>query len=69
MKAALHRGGANALNFYSTTAGDFHTYQVGACNAKGDFVEDTPPERTPTSGCPEGMDTCPLWASTRSTTA
>jgi len=114
MKAALHQGGANALNFYSTTAGDFlgwaylpdivtkpgqafldgvvidweslpgtsttyagrydqgetathevghwlnleHTF-YGACNAKGDFVDDTPPERTPTSGCPEGKDTCP----------
>jgi hypothetical protein len=114
MKAALHQGGADALNFYTTTAGDFlgwaylpdivtkpgqafldgividweslpgvsetyagrfdegktathetghwlnleHTF-YGACNAKGDFVDDTPPERTPTSGCPEGKDTCP----------
>jgi hypothetical protein len=114
MKAALHQGGSDALNFYSTTAAGFlgwaylpdivtkpgqafldgividweslpgtsttyagefdegktathetghwlnleHTF-YGACNAKGDFVEDTPPERTPTSGCPEGKDTCP----------
>jgi hypothetical protein len=114
MKAALHRGGDNALNLYSTTAGDFlgwaylpdittkpgqayldgivvdwesipgtsttyagrydqgetatheaghwldleHTF-YGGCNAKGDFVDDTPAERTPTSGCPEGKDTCP----------
>jgi hypothetical protein len=113
MKAALHQGGDNALNFYSTTAGDFlgwaylpdittkpgqayldgvvidweslrgtsttyagrydqgetathevghwldleHTF-YGACNAKGDFVDDTPAERTPTSGCPAGKDTC-----------
>jgi hypothetical protein len=35
-----------------------HTF-FGGCNAKGDFVDDTPPERTPTSGCPEGKDTCP----------
>jgi hypothetical protein len=114
MKAALRQGGDNALNFYSTTAGDFlgwaylpditdksgqayldgividwesipgtsttyagrydqgetatheaghwlnleHTF-YGGCNAKGDFVDDTPAERTPTSGCPAGKDTCP----------
>jgi hypothetical protein len=34
-----------------------HTFQ-GACNRWGDHVEDTPPEATPTSGCPVGKDTC-----------
>jgi hypothetical protein len=34
-----------------------HTF-YGGCNAKGDFVDDTPAQRTPTSGCPEGKDTC-----------
>jgi pregnancy-associated plasma protein-A len=113
MKAALHQGGNDALNLYSTTAGAFlgwaylpsivtkpgqayldgivvdwesmpgttttyagrydqgetatheaghwlnleHTFYRG-CSAKGDFVDDTPPERTPTSGCPAGKDTC-----------
>jgi hypothetical protein len=113
MKAALHQGGDNALNFYSTTAGPYlgwaylpdittkpgqayldgvvidwesipgtsttyagrydqgetathevghwlnleHTF-YGGCSAKGDFVDDTPAERTPTSGCPAGKDTC-----------
>jgi hypothetical protein len=113
MKRTLHRGGPEALNLYSTTAGDFlgwaylpdivtkpgqayldgvvidwesmlgtsttyagtfdqgetathevghwlnleHTF-FGGCNAKGDFVDDTPAQKTPTSGCPEGKDTC-----------
>jgi Pregnancy-associated plasma protein-A len=35
-----------------------HTFFRG-CNGEGDFVADTPYEATPTSGCPEGKDTCP----------
>ena len=111
MKRALHRGGFETLNVYSTTAGPYlgwaylpglsdsllyldgvvsdweampgtsdtyagrydrgqtlthevghwlnleHTF-FGGCNAKGDFVDDTPPMKEPTRGCPEGKDTC-----------
>ena len=34
-----------------------HTF-AGKCGPKGDFVDDTPAEKTPTSGCPAGKDTC-----------
>ena len=34
-----------------------HTFQ-GGCGPKGDFVDDTPAMLVPTSGCPEGKDTC-----------
>ena len=114
MKRALHAGGSNALNWYSTDAaaylgwaflpdiltkpgqayldgvvidwasvpgtsteyagkydqGETGTHEVGhwlnlehtfagGCGAKGDFVDDTPAEKTATSGCPAGKDTCP----------
>ena len=34
-----------------------HTF-FGGCATKGDFVADTPAQKTPTSGCPAGKDTC-----------
>jgi hypothetical protein len=35
-----------------------HTFE-GRCSPTNDFVADTPAQRTPTGGCPEGKDTCP----------
>ena len=113
MKSALRQGGADALNFYTSTAGPYlgwaylpdivtkpgqtdldgvvinwetlpgvsttwagrydqgetathevgrwlnleHTF-FGGCSNKGDFVDDTPAEKTPTDACPAGKDTC-----------
>lgn len=37
--------------------GLFHTFQ-GGCSKENDGVADTPAQRSPTSGCPEGKDTC-----------
>jgi len=39
-------------------AGLYHTFQ-GGCEAPGDEIEDTPPQATPSKGCPVNRKTCP----------
>ena len=51
--------GGSATHEVGHWLGLMHVFQNYACTGEGDSVDDTPPQKNSTRGCPASQDSCP----------
>lgn len=51
--------GKTAVHEVGHWFGLLHIFEGFSCDGEGDFVDDTPQQKTSTAGCPSGKNSCP----------